>query len=127
MSRFTTVLIVQPDVDERTAKLMTPLVYESDLLGETITVPAGFETDFASVPRMFWNLIPPLGRYGEAAVVHDWLYRTQDYARATCDAVLLEAMEVCEVGWCTRMTIYGAVRAFGWAAWNSDKERLITK
>ena len=31
-------------------------------------VPAGFETDFASIPRIFWRLLPPVGRYGKAAL-----------------------------------------------------------
>jgi len=42
-----------------------------------ITVPAGYRTDFASIPRpmtrMVWSLLPPVGRSGKAAVIHDWL------------------------------------------------------
>ena len=38
-----------------------------------VTVPAGFITDGASVPRLLWWLFPPVGRYFLAAVVHDWL------------------------------------------------------
>jgi hypothetical protein len=36
-------------------------------------VPAGFRTDFASVPRVVVWLIPRFGRYTAAAVLHDWL------------------------------------------------------
>lgn len=39
-------------------------------------VPKGFVTDFASVPEILQGLIPPTGRYGKAAVIHDYLYRT---------------------------------------------------
>ena len=39
-----------------------------------VVVPAGFATDFASVPRAFWRLLPPFGEYMLAAVVHDYLY-----------------------------------------------------
>lgn len=35
------------------------------------TVPEGFITDGASVPRFLWWLFPPVGRYFAAAVVHD--------------------------------------------------------
>lgn len=33
----------------------------------------GFPTDLASVPRIFWALLPPHGAYERAAVLHDWL------------------------------------------------------
>lgn len=40
---------------------------------ETVTIPAGFLTDGASVPRAFWSMLPPWGIYGQPAVVHDYL------------------------------------------------------
>jgi len=79
-----------------------------------ITIPAGFETDFASVPQVFWNILPPCGSYGKAAVVHDFLYRTKGLAtRGQADAVLLEAMTFLFVGWWTRQVIYWGVRIGG--------------
>lgn len=36
------------------------------------TVPAGYVTDLASSPRIFWVFIPPTGAYEIAAVLHDW-------------------------------------------------------
>ncbi|TFV91422.1 DUF1353 domain-containing protein [Blastococcus sp. CT_GayMR16] len=41
--------------------------------GDVITIPGGFTTDLASVPRLFWALIPPQGAYESAAVLHDYL------------------------------------------------------
>ena len=58
----------------------------------TITVPAGFETDFVSVPRLFWRIVPPWGRYSPAAVVHDFLYHTGLVTRAEADRIFLELM-----------------------------------
>jgi hypothetical protein len=52
--------------------LLQPIVYETEF--GVITIPAGFVTDFASIPRFLWSIYPPTGRYQEAAVVHDWLY-----------------------------------------------------
>jgi hypothetical protein len=40
---------------------------------DRIHIPAGFETDLASVPRIFWALLPPQGAYEKAAVLHDFL------------------------------------------------------
>ncbi len=61
MSRFTGELtITQLDVDYRTWRLEQPLVYE---IGEEnscyiVEVHKLFETDGASVPRIFWSILP---------------------------------------------------------------------
>lgn len=39
---------------------------------EAWTVPAGFETDFATVPRVIQWLIPTYGKYTLAAILHDY-------------------------------------------------------
>ena len=63
--------------DGRRARLLQPFRVRLRELGErVIEVPQGFETDFASVPRFFWRVVPPWGRYSPAAVVHDYLYST---------------------------------------------------
>ena len=78
-----------------------------------IHIPKDFVTDFASIPRGLWNLLPPTGPYGKAAVVHDYLYRMSDWPRNVCDDVLLEGMELLEVNWFKRKLIYRFVRMFG--------------
>ncbi len=50
--------------------LTAPLVYEGAT--DTIEVPTGFVTDLASVPRLFWALLPPHGAYERSAVLHDY-------------------------------------------------------
>jgi hypothetical protein len=76
--------------------LIDPLVYDSDVAGKVITVPTGFVTDFASVPRVpfaYWiagDVAHP------AAVVHDWLYSSHEVDRPTADAVLEEAANVAD-------------------------------
>lgn len=86
-----------------------------------ISVPAGYLTDGASVPRVFWNIIPPWGLYGQAAVVHDILceYLTiivhglpVAISRAQCDAVLNEAMIHLGVPMAKRLAIYWSVSAY---------------
>jgi len=42
---------------------------------ETITVPSGFVTDLASVPRAMWWLIAPFD-VARAAIIHDLLYKS---------------------------------------------------
>ena len=45
------------------------------MLKDTITVPTGFFTDFASVPRMPFVFLLFGDVAHEAAVIHDYLYR----------------------------------------------------
>lgn len=83
------------------------------------TVRTGFEFDFASVPRIFWVLLPPTGLpdqpYGIAALIHDWLCRHraiagQPITRAECDRVFREVMEYVGVNKRIAATMYWAVR-----------------
>lgn len=97
---------------------------------EYVRVPRSFVTDFASIPRGLWNLLPPTGGYGKAAVIHDWLYQKRVVRpagrlcdRAEADRVLLEGMEVLGVGRLTRRLIYAGVRAGGWATWNKYRKQ----
>ena len=56
-----------------------------------IKVPAGFITDGASAPRIFWSICAPMaGSFGEAGVVHDFLYSTEgpNFSREYMDEVL---------------------------------------
>lgn len=102
----------------RTWRVNDPLVYRSKVLAafNPIIVPAGFETDFASVWRPLWSLFPPDGSYTPAAVVHDWLYRKTVMPLCLCDEVFLEAMKACGTGFWTRHIMWLAVRLFGWLA-----------
>jgi hypothetical protein len=107
----------------KTWVVVDPFEYHTDIVtpgfpSGIIYVPPGFETDFASVPRLFWNILPPTGPYGKPAVIHDLLYRTKGLAtKAQADRILLEAMTAQGVGWLTRQTIYRAVHYFGGAAY----------
>ncbi len=129
MSRFTGELtITQLDVDYRTWRLEQPLVYElgDEGSGREIKVHRLFETDGASIPRLFQALLPTWGRYSRAAVIHDYLYNElrpgKDAphplatTRKAADAVFLEAMAVSGVGFLTRWAMWAAVRSFGFLA-----------
>ena len=107
-------------LDDEHARLLAPLVYDSPTAGR-ITVPAGFETDFASVPRIpFAYWLAGNTAHGPA-IVHDWLYRTHQVSRRQADAVFYEAMGAWGMmGW-RRGLMWGAVRAFGWSPWRRSR------
>lgn len=88
-----------------------------------VTVPKGFVTDLASIPRMFWSALRPDGNYAYAAVVHDYLYWTQTRSRDEADAILKIAMEEFQVGTMTVGAIYTAVRVAGKSAWSGNAEK----
>lgn len=98
-----------------------------------INVDRGYLTDGASVPRLFWPLVPPLGRYAQAAVVHDKLCETLhvysearkamvDITRHTADSIFLEAMVVLGVPTWKRNLMYSAVAAYRTAKRISEPE-----
>ena len=58
-------------VSDQLWEVVEPLTYRGRR--DTFVVPAGFRTDFASVPRVVVWLFPRFGRYTMAAVLHDWL------------------------------------------------------
>jgi hypothetical protein len=91
---------------------------------KAVTVPKGFVTDFASIPRVFWSALRPDGKYAYAAVVHDYLYWTQLRSRDEADDIFKMAMEDFEVGTLTSGALYQAVRVGGKVAWNGNAKKM---
>lgn len=105
---------------DREWEVVDPVVFTLPS-GDTITVPAGFRTDGASVPRCLWWLFPRIDSYFAAAVIHDWLYRqggVVDFpghrlGRRAADRVFLLGCEACGTGYVWRRLMYYAVRFGG--------------
>lgn len=101
----------------------------------SVTVPAGFVTDLASIPRVFWSVFPPDGRYTFPAIVHDYLYWTQTFKdREDADLVLKYGMEDLSVGAVAVTAIHLAVRLGGGGPWDGNaalrkggEKRLLVK
>lgn len=98
--------------------------YDSKLAGRVIVIPAGFETDLASIPRHLTALFPVNGVHRNAAIVHDYLYQAKLVwcDRALADGVFLEAMEVLvEARW-RRTAMWLGVRLGGWLYWRKCRK-----
>lgn len=102
-----------------TWRLLASLGYSSDLIGQ-VTVPAGFVTDLASVPRLPVAFFLAGGLAHAAAVVHDWLYTTHQTDRATADSVFREACQACGVSRWRAYLMWLGVRAGGAGSWAAD-------
>jgi hypothetical protein len=90
-----------------------------------IDVPAGFVTDLASVPPIFWSVLPKDGAYVHAAVVHDYSYWMQTGTRDEADETLKIGMGELGVPAWQIVTIYEALRAplvGGARAWADNKQ-----
>jgi len=115
MAEFLDPLIAQ-DIDDINFQLYRTFRYQSEVLGETIIIPAGFVTDFCST----WS-----HKYArQAGAVHDWLYASAMVDRSTSDLVLKEAIQsyptlfVRSLAW----PYYLAVRAYGWKPWDAHRD-----
>jgi hypothetical protein len=121
-------------VNPTTWRVIAPMVWTGQQ-GDTFTVPIGFTTDFATVPRFLHWLVLPYGAYTRAAVLHDWLLtelaawdRDNDghvpgIAPAAAepshppadsrdtDGIFRVAMRDLGVPWAKRWTMWAAVRA----------------
>ena len=93
-------------------RLLKPVVC---IAGEKkIIVPEGFETDGASVPRIFWPICPAWSTYTNAAVVHDYLCveRITKTSKET-HKIFLDAMVYLGVTPWRRRIMYRAVMLVG--------------
>lgn len=105
---------------------------------QPITIPPGFITDYASIPKYLWSLIPSWGPHGPAAIVHDYLYAqahklkvpnpsnpTQLITnnRKISDKIFLIAMKQLGTPFFKRRLMYRAVRIFGSLYYNKRKEK----
>ncbi|WP_316574044.1 DUF1353 domain-containing protein [Nocardia canadensis] len=99
---------VVEELDAKFWRLIEPLTYQGAT--QTFTVPAGFRTDFASVPRSLVWLIPRYGAYTRAAILHDYLCRTETVSRADADGIFRRCLHEFAVSTPRRWMMWAAVR-----------------
>lgn len=85
---------------------------------ENYYIPAEYETDFATVPRLFFTIVPTIGRHNVAALLHDYLYDNRIGSRKQADKLFLKVMLSYEVPKWQAFLMYFAVRVGGRKWWN---------
>lgn len=96
-----------------------------------VTVPKGFLTDGASIPKIFQWLLNPYGEYAQAATLHDWLcehyYIYVSHPTQGCVTSVVDRKEIDRI-------MYEAMRVLDVAAWRRnliqiglDAYRFITR
>lgn len=90
-----------------------------------ISIPKGFIFDGASIPRIFYIIWTPMSTDTiVAALIHDYLYKTQKTSRGFSDRVFLKIMEMTDVSIIKRILYYVWVRIWGWVSWLINKKAL---
>lgn len=127
-------------------RLTRPLIW-TGTQGDTFTVPTGFVTDFATIPRFLRGAVEPYGAYTRAAVLHDWLlaelaeWTVKQRGFTTwrdvpdeppadsrdCDGIFRRVMEDLGVSWSKRWTMWTAVRWASLFNWRRAYGRQIGK
>lgn len=70
-----------------------------------ISIPKGYETNGADIPRFFWSIIPPFKpRNITAVLLHDYLCNLEEYKSA--DILFEEVLLEIEDSWKTRLMIF---------------------
>lgn len=114
---------------------------DPDGISRSITVPKGYLSDGASVPRLVWTLsgIIPDGLIRAAALIHDFIYdhsgqlpfgsyrrirngnwefcSNEKWTRKVADKLFGRINRECGVPKFQRRVAYLAVRAGGWIGW----------
>jgi hypothetical protein len=106
--------------------------------GVKITIPSGFVFDGASVPRPFRVFLSPTGILFIPSVLHDFGYRygflwatTNSghryqfgtfFGQVDFDSLFYDVAKMINgMPWVDSLA-WGALRAFGWKAWNKNKK-----
>ena len=109
----------------REAVLSEPWFYCSRVTDNLYAVPAGYVTDFASVPPFAKLLFPEFGTSAEAAVIHDWLYDVGAHGgEAEADRIFREALDDQEVSQPRKSLMHAAVRVGGGPAYRRAEQRV---
>lgn len=110
-------IILKPRPEAKRYEVCNPLTFV--MFDQSFTVPAGFLTDGASIPRFAWFTTgtPYDPRHIRAAVVHDYLYQVNRITRLEADAIFRALLIQDGVSRYQASKMYWALRVGGWAAW----------
>ncbi len=129
MSSFTSPLEVSPKPDGKNWRLCKAFTYRigKKYSRRFIKVAKNFTTDFASIPKFIFWLLPWWAKFNKPSVLHDWLYKVKvimgkPITRRKADDIWLEAMLVDfrnhTSGEFVAFAEFYTVRLFGFLSWH---------
>lgn len=111
LSELVVTLVEESNWKRAKWRLTYPLIWRSP--GYCIIVPTGYETDFASVPRVFGTWLLFGGVANEAATLHDYLCDVKILTTKESNKLFYEAMLSTGIGKWKAWCMYQAVHLFG--------------
>lgn len=110
---FTTplvVMVLEEEWDGRAlVRLLEPMTYIDNESEVSITVPAGFVSDFLSIPWFSRLFFTPFDKGAKAGVVHDWLLYSGIMSKKEAHKVFRSALKDLGVSRWRRTFLYWAV------------------
>lgn len=111
---------------ERWILLTTVVIRLED--GRLLFIPAGFVTNFGSIPRFMRFMLDRMGKSIVAFVVHDWLYSIlldswwpfNDLSRSDCDHILYQLSIQDGESWTDAQLINKGLKLGGWACFKKS-------
>ena len=100
--------------------LLENLFFYSETFQKTFLIPAGFDTDYCSVPRLPFIYSWLGNRFKKSGALHDYLYRTGLVVRSDADLLLREAVQAEGATVFEAFLMWAAVRMFGSQFYNSS-------
>lgn len=122
-------IIFQTHAEDRRGNVFKTLFpYRVEFGGRAFLIPRYFESDGASVPRLFWRVVFPNSdsHATTAGICHDYIYRMQpsDWTRKEADRMFYAMLIEFGASLRSALLAYLAVRIFGWMAWRENAIRL---
>lgn len=113
-------------IDGKQWRLNRSIRYSTDK-GQEFIVSIGFITDFASIPRPLWSILPPTSpKCAKSAVLHDYLYKfgfscQPLVTRKHADDLFKEGLLSLGASKSLTNIVYWSVRVFGGTAYVARK------
>jgi hypothetical protein len=92
-----------------------------------LTIPAGFKTNFGSIPRPVRSFLNRMGKSLRAFVVHDWLYSSNcgvKLSQRQCDEVLYNLGREDGESWCDAQAINKGLLFGGWTCYHKSNVKV---
>lgn len=115
-------------------RLLAPLVYESErswmwadgyggyVPMRRFDVPAGFECDLASVPKILATIAPSWDQTAGSGILHDWTFRHGRLGFKASNALFYEALRAPPATGAIRAyAMWLAVSGPGWLSWKARR------
>lgn len=115
-------LLYSPSLDGKLCVLQSD--YHVYWLDHEIIVPQGFDSDYASVPRILWRIMPP-HHYPYAAIAHDWAYAVRLFPRDECDQMFYEILLYSGCSKIKAHAYWAGVRIGGYFAYNGTSLKEV--